>query len=157
MKKFAVKNIRSMFAMSTPNSFCKHEVAVAIFVNIWLLLSAKIKGLSNRNGLLHSCCNLSLATWRGDSLSCIYTLIFCYMPNSTKNASKVNNSIRTSTADSPKTAIYKRFQEEKALKNQAYLFILLHDLLIPFAEFAHRYPYAKAQEGCISLLSNLSK
>jgi hypothetical protein len=72
---FGMKNKSCIFAATSPRSFFRHEIAVAIFMTV-CLLSAKDKRLSIHNGLLHSCRNLTLASsWR-DSLSSLYTLIF---------------------------------------------------------------------------------
>jgi hypothetical protein len=86
----------TIFAASTPNSFCGHEMAVAIFV-FGCLLSTQDKRLSIRSELLHSCCNLSLATWRKDSLS-TFTYTFSFMPNSKKNQSVAKHSTNTATS-----------------------------------------------------------
>jgi hypothetical protein len=88
----------STFAASSPNSFYGLGIAVAVFVAA-CLLSAKDKGLSIRDELLHSCCNLSLATWRGDSLSYFKNYNFSFMPNSMKDYSTAKNSTRTVTPD----------------------------------------------------------
>jgi hypothetical protein len=92
-----MKNCR-IFAASSPNSFYRLGIAVAIFVAV-CLLSAKDKRLSIRKELLHSCCNLSLATWRGDSLSYFKNYNFSFMPNSMKDYSTAKHSTRTVTPD----------------------------------------------------------
>jgi hypothetical protein len=133
-----MKNKSFTFAASTPNSLYRHNIAVAIFMTV-CLLSAKDKRLSIRNGLLHLCCDLSLATWRGDSLSFLYTLVFLYMPNSKKNYIGVKYSSARVTPDSAKTVSFKEFQTEKNAKNSAYYFILTIGLYDQFNDFLKNY------------------
>jgi hypothetical protein len=95
-KKNCVMKNCSIFVATSPKSFYRLGIAVAIFVAV-CLLSAKDKGLPIHNGLLHSCRNLTLASsWKG-SLSSFNILIFHNMPKSMKDYSTANNSTRTVT------------------------------------------------------------
>ncbi|OAV72596.1 hypothetical protein Barb6_00993 [Bacteroidales bacterium Barb6] len=99
MMDLCMKNKVFFFATSSPkidlhSTFCGNYFYGYLGASV-----CKDMRLSIHNGLPHSCCNLSLAR-RGEIASLIlHTLIFCYMPKTTKNASKVNNSTLASTSD----------------------------------------------------------
>lgn len=62
----------------------------------------------------------------------------------------------TSTSDSAKTVSYRKFEIEKNAKNEAYFFILSHNLLNEFAEFCKTYHSNDPHKDCLEfLLSNI--
>lgn len=76
------------FALSTPKTLRKFENAMAIFMAIrdgWYL--QRYKRLSNHNGLLHSCCSLSLARRGAIAFLILFSLIFHFMPKTNENYS----------------------------------------------------------------------
>lgn len=82
----------STFAMTSPKSFYKVHIVVAFFVAAFYAVIYKDKRLSNHNGLLHVCCNLTLASRGAIAFLTLNFIIFHYMPKSNENASTVNNS-----------------------------------------------------------------
>lgn len=63
---------------------------------------------------------------------------------------KTNKSKR-----SAKTVSYRKFEIEKNAKNEAYYFILSHNLLDDFAEFCESYRSSDPHKDCLDfLLSN---
>ena len=64
----------------------------------------------------------------------------------------------TSTFISAKTVSYRKFEIEKNAKNEAYFFILSHNLLNEFAEFCKNYHSDSPHKDCLEiLLSNIKK
>lgn len=88
----------SMFAATSPKSFYKALIVVAFFIaTLESVYLQRYNGLSNHNGLPHSCCNLTLAS-RGAIAFIINTIIFHYMPKSNENAGMPNNSKHNCTS-----------------------------------------------------------
>ncbi|KAA6303161.1 MAG: hypothetical protein EZS26_000764 [Candidatus Ordinivivax streblomastigis] len=108
--------------------------------------------LSIHNGLPHSCCNLSLARCGAIAFLILFTLIFCYMPKTTKDASKANNSSRTSTSIGTKTELFKKFLIEKNAKNTAYGFILSSGLYSHFVDFCNNSQSSNPHTDCLAIL-----
>jgi hypothetical protein len=70
-----------------------------------------------------------------------------------KNASKVNNSIPTSTpAGETRKSSYSKFLTEKNAKNKAYYFILSHGLYDHFAAFCKNYHSDDPHRDCLNIL-----
>ena len=88
-----------MFAGSSPKTFLLDISGSGYFYGYTFGAPCiREKGLSIRNGLLHLCCNLSLARCGGVAFFNFNSLIFHYMPKTMKNYSTVNNSICTVTS-----------------------------------------------------------
>lgn len=70
-----------------------------------------------------------------------------------KDRSAVNP---TSTSAPRKRVSYRKFEIEKNAKNEAYFFILSHNLLNEFAEFCKTYHSNDPHKDCLEfLLSNI--
>jgi hypothetical protein len=70
-----------------------------------------------------------------------------------KDRSTVNP---TSTSAPRKRVSYRKFEKEKNAKNEAYFFILSHNLLNEFAEFCNNYHSDDPHKDCMEfLLSNI--
>lgn len=78
------------------------------------------------------------------------------MPRTNEIRVKLNNSTLKSAPISAKTVSYRKFEIEKNAKNEAYYFILSHNLLDEFAEFCKSYRSSDPHKDCLDfLLSNL--
>ena len=93
----------SIFAANTPSLFLSNTKRGSYFYGYTVAVFCKDNRLSIHNGLLHLCCNLNLAVRGAIAFLIFNTLIFHYMPSSMKDASKVNNSSRTSTSNGTKS------------------------------------------------------
>lgn len=94
-----LSKILSMFVVSQTKRRHINDIVVAIFVAIRLKLSsAKIKGLSNRNGLLHSCINFSWSRCGAIAFLVLLIVTFHYMTKRNEICNAVNNSICTATS-----------------------------------------------------------
>jgi hypothetical protein len=143
----------SIFAASLPKTNLHSTICGSYFYGCTDAALSKDIRLSIHNGLLHSCCNLSLARCGGVAFSILYTLIFHYMPKTMKNASKVNNSSHTSTPAERNTVPYSKFLIEKDAKNEAYYFILSNGLFDRFKEFCKNYHSDNHHRDCLNVLS----
>lgn len=77
------------------------------------------------------------------------------MPRTNENRVKANNSTRNFAPNSARTVSYRKFEIEKNAKNEAYYFILSHNLLDEFAEFCKSYRSSGPHKDCLDfLLSN---
>lgn len=78
------------------------------------------------------------------------------MPKTGSFRVKSNNSTLKSAPISARTVSYRKFEIEKNAKNEAYYFILPHNLLDEFAEFCKSYRSSDPHKDCLDfLLSNL--
>lgn len=78
------------------------------------------------------------------------------MPKYNEIRVKSNNSTLKSAPISAKTVSYRKFEIEKNAKNEAYYFILSHNLLDEFAKFCKSYRSSDPHKDCLDfLLSNL--
>lgn len=78
------------------------------------------------------------------------------MPRTNEIRVKSNNSTLKSASYSTRTVSYRKFEIEKNAKNEAYYFILSHNLLDEFAEFCKNYRSSDPHKDCLDfLLSNI--
>lgn len=78
------------------------------------------------------------------------------MPKYNEIRVKSNNSTLKSAPISARTVSYRKFEIEKNAKNEAYYFILSHNLLDKFAEFCKSYRSSDPHKDCLDfLLSNI--
>ena len=78
------------------------------------------------------------------------------MPKTGSFRVKSNNSTLKSAPISARTVSYRKFEIEKNAKNEAYYFILSHNLLDEFVEFCKTYRSSDPHKDCLDfLLSNL--
>lgn len=83
----------------------------------------------------------------------IYFYFIQFMPKTNEIRGKKNNSNLSNAANSRKTVPYREFETEMNAKNQAYLFILTHNLLNEFAEFCKNYHPDDPHSNCLRYLS----
>ncbi|MDR0573022.1 MAG: hypothetical protein LBG96_03150, partial [Tannerella sp.] len=97
------------------------------------MFSLAIKGYQP----LEDCCAakpvIVFGEMKGDSLSLFNNFNFLFMQETMKDASKVNNSSRTSTPTGATSVPYSKFLTEKNAKNTAYYFILSSGLYDQFS------------------------
>lgn len=74
------------------------------------------------------------------------------MPKYNEIRVKSNNSTLKSAPISAKTVSYRKFEIEKNAKNEAYYFILSHNLLDEFAEFCKSYRSSDPHKDCLDFL-----
>ena len=78
------------------------------------------------------------------------------MPKYNEIRVKSNNSTLKSAPISARTVSYRKFEIEKNAKNEAYYFILSHNLLDEFAELCKSYRSSDPHKDCLDfILSNL--
>jgi hypothetical protein len=87
-----MKNYSCIFAASSPKTNLHSTICGSYFYGCTDAALSKDIRLSIHNGLLHSCCNLSLARCGGIAFSFLYTLIFHDMPKTMKNESNAKHS-----------------------------------------------------------------
>lgn len=146
---------RSTFAVSQTKGFYEHENAVAFFMATCLsLFPSKVNGLSNRNGLLHSCINFSWSRCGAIALFIFNTSIFHCMTKRNEKCTQGNNSTRTRTSSRKRNSVsLQAFNTEKNAKNEAFAFILHHNLSELFKEFCRATKRRDKHELCLTLLS----
>lgn len=168
----------SMFAATSPKSYYIALIVVAFFIATLGAVICKDKGLSNHNGLPHSCCNLTLASRGAIAFLVFNTSIFHHMPKSVKNCSRAKHSTTTATPNRAKTVSIaavqlpvsnpysipcfedfiaeasRRFEVECNAKNKAYSFILSNGLLTQFEAFSKQAKGVDHHALSLSLLSN---
>ena len=147
----------SIFAATSPKSFFNTRNDSSYFYGYTDAAYHKDIRLSIHNGLLHSCCNLTLARCGAIAFLICITLIFHYMPKSMNNYSSTNNSnANVTSAHETREQLYSKFLIEKNAKNKAYFFILSHGLLKQFSEFSKNYQSNYPHKDCFNyLLSNI--
>jgi len=91
-----MKNKSIIFATSTPNSFFRYKMSVAIFIAMCWLLSVKIRGYHFPVGYYILCRNFEFGDLGNGSLSLYKYFYFSHtMPNSMKSKSKSKHSTLT--------------------------------------------------------------
>ena len=153
MKNFSIQNNNNTFAASSPKTIFIGMTCGSYFYGYLKAIICKGIRLSIHNGLLHSCRNLSLARCGAIAFLIFNTLIFCYMPKTTKNASSVKNSSAQARQYGAKSVSIEAFNIEMNAKNKAYYFILSKGLLDSFAEFCKIYHSDDPHQDCVNYLA----